>query len=228
MRKNVPSPLTGNTDELTVRWRDVAGRETVGWLARNAPLRNALVKTVKHVSTQEPLTSWDHLRDLITREADWTAKKWICTFGSRHLPLLHAVIRELGGKVPASDDTTLAIRRTLRLILGKEISMSEVNAAAKTNGKKSTRKSTSKKSSVAKAARKNRGAAGGPGRVSAYSGKRIVRLVKENPRRKGTHGYKSWNLLKKGMTYEQYLAAGGRRVDLAWDLAKKNVKLANA
>lgn len=53
----------------------------------------------------------------------------------------------------------------------------------------------------------------------------IVRLVKENPRREGTEGWKAWNLLHKGMTYDKYLAAGGRRDHLAWDLNKGNVKL---
>ncbi len=59
-------------------------------------------------------------------------------------------------------------------------------------------------------------------------GKRIVRLTKENPRRAGGKGYKSWNLLKKGMTYEQFIAAGGRHTDLAWDISHGNVKLINA
>ena len=68
----------------------------------------------------------------------------------------------------------------------------------------------------------------GATKASAFSGKIIRRLVKENPRRKGTHGHKSWNLLKNGMTYEQYIEAGGRRGDLAWDAERKNVELVAA
>lgn len=63
------------------------------------------------------------------------------------------------------------------------------------------------------------------GRASTFSGKRITKLTKENPRRKGTIGFKSFNLIKSGMTYEQYLAAGGRRQDLAWDVDHKYVKV---
>lgn len=77
-------------------------------------------------------------------------------------------------------------------------------------------------------AAKSSGSKGGgerPGRTSTFAGKKIIKLVSENPRREGTHGWKSWDALRSGMTYESYIAAGGRRQDLAWDLAKKNVKL---
>ena len=60
---------------------------------------------------------------------------------------------------------------------------------------------------------------------SKFSGKKITKLVKDNPRRKGTHGFKSFSLIKSGMTYEDYLKAGGRRNDLAWDIAHKFVKV---
>ena len=67
---------------------------------------------------------------------------------------------------------------------------------------------------------------GSTGRPSAFSGKRITRLVKENPRRKGSAGFKSFSIIKSGMSYEQFLAAGGRRQDLAYDVAHKHVKVA--
>jgi hypothetical protein len=234
MRKKIPSPLTGQTDEYFVRWHDVAGRETEGWLARDTQLRATSVKKCKHVNTGEswdgkaivggePLTSWDHLRERIAGFPNWDAVKWVSTFGSTNLPLLHAVIRQLGGKVPASDSPMLAIQRVLRLITGKEIPMSTI----KKNRKAATVTSTKKGKGSAKKGKASRGAAGA-GRTSAFSGQRIIRLVKENPRRKGTAGWKSWNLLKKGMTYEQYIEAGGRRGDLAWDLDRKNVKLVSA
>jgi hypothetical protein len=58
-----------------------------------------------------------------------------------------------------------------------------------------------------------------PGPRSHYSGKKLYRLVDKNPRREGTCGWKSFALIKDGMTYEQYKAAGGRNSDLAWDIA---------
>lgn len=63
------------------------------------------------------------------------------------------------------------------------------------------------------------------GRTSSLAGKSIIKLSVENPRREGTNGWKSWNLITVGMTYEQYVAAGGRRVDLAWDLKAGHIEL---
>jgi hypothetical protein len=63
------------------------------------------------------------------------------------------------------------------------------------------------------------------GRTSSFAGKTIVKIAAENPRREGTNGWKSWNLIKDGMTYEQFVAAGGRRVDLAWDLKAGHLEL---
>jgi DNA-binding MarR family transcriptional regulator len=57
-----------------------------------------------------------------------------------------------------------------------------------------------------------------PGPRSNLSGKHIYRISKTNPRREGTHGYKSFALIKDGMTFEAYRQAGGRNNDLAWDL----------
>ena len=53
----------------------------------------------------------------------------------------------------------------------------------------------------------------------------IVKVSKENPRKEGTHGWNSWNLLKEGMTVAEYAAAGGRGNDLRWDIDKGFVTL---
>ncbi len=62
------------------------------------------------------------------------------------------------------------------------------------------------------------------GRVSAHAGKRIVIEVRENPRREGTHGHRSFqpllDALPEQFTCEQYCEAGGRPKDLKWDLSK--------
>lgn len=48
----------------------------------------------------------------------------------------------------------------------------------------------------------------------------ITRLVEENPRKKGTHGFRSFQILLDGgeMSVAEYILRGGRRNDLAWDL----------
>jgi hypothetical protein len=80
-----------------------------------------------------------------------------------------------------------------------------------------------------RAAKKTTTTAGeGAGRPSAFAGKVIRKVADKNPRREGTHGFNSWECIKNGMSYEKYLEAGGRRTDLAWDLAKGYVKLEKA
>lgn len=65
----------------------------------------------------------------------------------------------------------------------------------------------------------------GRGRKSSLAGKKIKILAKENPRREGTHGHKSFSLMKDGMTYEEFVKAGGRPADLKWDIEKGNVSM---
>lgn len=55
--------------------------------------------------------------------------------------------------------------------------------------------------------------------------KRIKKLKQENPRRAGTAGWKSWEILKPGMDVAGFLEEGGRIVDLNWDLKKGNLEL---
>jgi hypothetical protein len=56
-----------------------------------------------------------------------------------------------------------------------------------------------------------------------FAGKWIRRIVSENPRREGTIGHKSFEILIRhgaDMPYEAYIESGGRRQDLAWDINK--------
>jgi hypothetical protein len=50
-------------------------------------------------------------------------------------------------------------------------------------------------------------------------------LIDENPRRKGTAGFKSWEKMENGMSVAEFLQKGGRMVDLQWDVKKGHVSL---
>lgn len=69
------------------------------------------------------------------------------------------------------------------------------------------------------------------GRNSSHAGKKIFILTEKNanPRREGTHGHKSFELVRTAgsgkLTYEAYIEKGGRSNDLAWDLDKGYVKV---
>lgn len=73
------------------------------------------------------------------------------------------------------------------------------------------------------AKRKSRHAGGRP---TALSGALLYKVPADrpNPRQPKSLGDKSWRAMKNGMTYEQYLAAGGRRVDLDWCIKKGYAK----
>ena len=60
----------------------------------------------------------------------------------------------------------------------------------------------------------------GKGRPRSNGDSIIVKVSKENPRKEGTHGWNSWNLLKPKITVDEYIAAGGRGNDLRWDIDK--------
>lgn len=62
------------------------------------------------------------------------------------------------------------------------------------------------------------------GRSSSFKG-RLISIspsLEKNPRREGTNGHKSIEIVinaRNGITYEDFIDQGGRRKDLAWDLA---------
>ena len=62
------------------------------------------------------------------------------------------------------------------------------------------------------------------GRPSRYSGKTIRAKADSNPRRVGSHGFRSTEIvlgaMPQGIVYEEYKARGGRTKDLAWDIAR--------
>lgn len=66
------------------------------------------------------------------------------------------------------------------------------------------------------------------GRKPGFAGCRLTAICSENPRRKNSHGFKSLQIIidRPDISYDDYLAAGGRLVDLRWDINNGNVKAA--
>jgi hypothetical protein len=59
------------------------------------------------------------------------------------------------------------------------------------------------------------------GKRASFKGETIEAICQENPRRAGTGGFKSMQILIDAngpISFEDFLEAGGRRVDFAWDL----------
>lgn len=64
---------------------------------------------------------------------------------------------------------------------------------------------------------------------SKFVGRTIKVLIEQNPRREGTKGFKSFNLILKAggaLSYDLYKLMGGRPNDLQWDLDHGFVELA--
>ena len=64
------------------------------------------------------------------------------------------------------------------------------------------------------------------GRISAFVGKKLTMADgKKNNRRAGSHGSKSLEIIlkKPGIIFEDFIKAGGRSVDLRWDIKRGNV-----
>lgn len=57
---------------------------------------------------------------------------------------------------------------------------------------------------------------------------KITTEDKANPRREGTWGHASFELIKDGMTINEFLDAGGRRKDLMWDVDHGHVEITEA
>jgi hypothetical protein len=67
------------------------------------------------------------------------------------------------------------------------------------------------------------------GSAGKYVGKTVFATTDVNPRRIGTNGFKSFEIIrgkKNGVPYADYLAAGGRTNDLQWDVDKGHAKVA--
>jgi hypothetical protein len=59
------------------------------------------------------------------------------------------------------------------------------------------------------------------GKRVSFKGEMIEAICQENPRRQGTGGWTSMQILIDAngpISFEDFLEAGGRRIDLAWDL----------
>lgn len=93
------------------------------------------------------------------------------------------------------------------------------------SGKSSKKAAAAPKEKKVKAPKGESNPAENRGRNSSYASKKIYKKTEENPRRENTHGHKSFSVIKNGMTFEDYIAAGGRANDLRWDLERGHLEL---
>lgn len=176
-RLDEPPPIS--PEDVLVRFKDAGARDVLGYLARRTVLKpsGGPLNRVPFNSEDDGLTCYDWVRERITNSG-LQPLSWLATEGPKHLDLLRDVVRELGGSLKKADDESQVIKRIARLILNREVSMSEVeearDAAPAKSGKKNGKKAKAKSNGKAKAEKATRTPAGvGVGEI-------LVPLLKGN------------------------------------------------
>lgn len=136
-------------------------------------------------------------------------------------------------KVKKFEDRATAARRVWKLLqeavqpvklpdyITKQSNSEEPEPMAKTATKELKEKAPkAEKVAGEKASRK--------GRTGKFVGKRLFATQQGNPRRIGTFGFQSYEIIRgklEGVAYEDYVAAGGRPQDLQWDMKREWVRV---
>jgi hypothetical protein len=246
------SPVTRNADEILVRWGP-KGKEALGWLGKNIvhsmkPVNGPLFLVKTKDSTR--LSAWGQLRWLVAsadarmlHKKRWWLVPWLLVHAKDNVPLLQKAIRDFGGR-QKTDDPDVLSAHLVRLVTGQETDMATARSATK-GGKKAAKKAGSKKDTKqakkgTKHAKPEKEKAELPPLITQKNAKLIKpratdideytvrRLIKENPRRKGTKAAKKWDILKKGMTVADFIDKGGKRSTIAKYVRKGWVKLTSA
>ena len=117
-------------------------------------------------------------------------------------------------KATTEADGTDIIAEALTAPKSKSNVKGEAEAAKKSNAKEPKAPKEPKAAKTPKEAKEPKG------RASANKTIHIATADGVNPRRAGTNGWNSFEIVRKndGLTYAAYIAAGGRPKDLAWDI----------
>lgn len=124
-------------------------------------------------------------------------------------------------KVKRFPDTKTAIRRTAQVLESCNVKLKDITTSKPANNDKP--KVVKKKVAPKKTVAKKEGNLPGP--KSEFVGKKLYKLVKENPRRKGSIGYKSFEVIRNGMKYETFIELKGINKDLRYDVNHGHVEV---
>lgn len=138
------SVLTEAPGEIYVNAPDRNGRIWRGWLAETVRWKaHTLDSHFGWGTRQTALSPWDTLRQYVAelparggydKRGDpfepWRIFTWACYYGFRHVPELHATIRQFTGTTFKSRDPVQVVKRFLSLSLHKEYTMSTIKEQA--------------------------------------------------------------------------------------------------
>ena len=63
--------------------------------------------------------------------------------------------------------------------------------------------------------------------MNIFKGKTLFATIFHNPRRAKAYGFKAFQIIldNPGITYEEFIAQGGRYQDLKWDFERSRIEL---
>lgn len=194
----LPAHPLKKTEDLYIRYADAGGVQHMGWVSPKTVFVKTVETTARTVSRQDdksPVMVWDR-----KRSATLVAQ-------SRSTASVAPVQR--AGRFAVPDVTE------------KEAMLAKTKKTAKKGSTKTTAEAVSTKTKKSASPKSEKSG----GRYATFTGKKIIRLVKENPRREGSFAFKNWKKIRGGMTFEQYLEAGGDFTTLKTDIVRGYVKL---
>lgn len=60
---------------------------------------------------------------------------------------------------------------------------------------------------------------------TTFSANTVITSIRPNPKKPGSATHSRYGLYRENMTVAEFLAAGGRRVDLPWDLERGHISM---
>jgi len=187
-----------------------------GFLGRQVTMSDDVsVARAEMQSAMKEVINDDHLEEVnegIKKAPDFVHAKGVAVYALRHY-------RKSGGNEKA------AMRK-----LAKSVPTPAPREPDQTEeGTDDMAKTATAKKSLAKAKTgKVAAAANGSGKRAAANQQMMFVVAEENPRREGTNGWRSFEIVrkagKKGLTIEAFLSGGGRMIDARWDEGKGNIK----
>ncbi len=200
-------------NEIFVRWLDAGGTQWMGHLSG----KTKFLKTPERACKTVP----------VPFVADWRSSQLQAWDARRLIRLKKYTVRKVEAAKHTAAMSGSSVRRASRFSIPDRPLTKDARMSTKT--KKGTKSTTAKKASPKTAAPDKKAKAAAPSkRYDGFAGKTLIRLgdaIKTNPRREGSPGFKNWAKIKKGMTFEQYLAAGGEFGKLKTEIKRRNLRL---
>lgn len=173
--------------------------------------------TVQRVATEQQSNSMGNGGVFVANEAALTDSKSISNAN------LVSLFNSMSEKPVKKFETRAAGVKRLWALMVEKVPVAEEPVADEPVAEEAAapKPKRGKKEKAAPSEPKTKGRKAGSGK---FAGKTVFALQDVNPRRVGSHGFNSYEVIrgkKDGVPYAEYISGGGRPNDLKWDIAHK-------